>query len=198
MSTLDGIESNSGEPTWEIAQLFPAQGAWSEAEYLALEPSRIVEFDNGFVEVHPMPTLRHQLIVQRLFTQLNAANVGTVLFAPLPIRLWAGKYREPDIVILRSSRMLNLESQPDGADLVVEVVSTGAQNRHRDLVVKREEYARAGIPEYWIVDPEAKSVSVFVLDGEAYDHRATYTVGQKVASVEFESLRIEVNLIFPE
>ena len=46
---------------------------------------------------------------------------------------------------------------PSGADLVMEVVSGGREDRKRDLVTKRRDYARANIPEYWIVDPQDPS-----------------------------------------
>ena len=51
------------EPTWDIAKLFPDQGAWSEEEYLMLPGNRLVEFSHGIVEVLPMPSHAHQLIV---------------------------------------------------------------------------------------------------------------------------------------
>ena len=49
----------------------------------------------------------------------------------------------------------------DGADLVMEIVSE--DDRRRDLEIKREEYAQAGIPEYWIVDPQEEMITVLVL-----------------------------------
>ena len=51
------------DPTWEIAHLFPAQGAWSEEEYLDLPGNRLVEFSNGFLEMLPVPTTSHQALV---------------------------------------------------------------------------------------------------------------------------------------
>ena len=56
--------------------------------------------------------------------------------------------------------------QPDGADLAIEVVSEGAEARERDLETKRAEYARAGISEYWIVDPQESRITVLTLDGQ--------------------------------
>jgi len=59
-----GIDSQRpSSPVWRIATLFPNQGAWSEQEYLALDTNRRVEFDNGFVEVHDLPTDQHQAII---------------------------------------------------------------------------------------------------------------------------------------
>src|ERR1700678_345312 len=61
-----------GEPVWEIAELFPEQGAWSEEDYLALTTNRLVEFDNGMIEVLPLPTLSHQLIAAFIYDLLKA------------------------------------------------------------------------------------------------------------------------------
>ena len=85
------------EPTWDVAQLFPAQGDWSEAEYLALDTNHLVEFSQGYVEFLPMPTLSHQLIVLFLYEALkalvSAAGLGRVVVAPYKVKLWEGKYR---------------------------------------------------------------------------------------------------------
>ena len=54
--------NHSGEPTWDVTRLFPTQGNWSEADYLALDTNQPVEFSHGFVEFLPMPTFLHQRI----------------------------------------------------------------------------------------------------------------------------------------
>ena len=194
--------SQVGQPTWDVALLFPAQGAWSEDEYLALNTNRLVEFDNGRLEVLSMPTLLHQLIVKLLFAKLEAfvasQATGAVLFAPLPVRLWPGKYREPDLTYLRPERMTNLRGQPEGADLVVEVLSEGQENRERDLHVKPKEYARAGIPESRIVDPEAQQISVLSLEGGAYREHGVFRMGQTAESVLLKGFQVCVSEIFTE
>ena len=63
-----------GEPVWEINELFPEQGDWSEQLYLSLSTNRLVEFDNGMIEVLPVPTKTHQLIVAFLFGALNGGG----------------------------------------------------------------------------------------------------------------------------
>jgi Uma2 family endonuclease len=197
-----GAASRVGQPTWDVALLFPAQGAWSEDEYLALHTNRLVEFDDGCLEVLPMPTLLHQMIVKLLFMRLEAfvtaQMTGTVLFAPLPVRLWPGKFREPDLVYLRPERVRNLRGQPEGADLAVEVVSEGEENRERDLDIKPKEYARAGISEYWIVDPETQRVIVLSLDGQTYREHGVFRVGDTAESVLLEGFQVEVSEIFAE
>ena len=161
------IPSRLGEPPWEVALLFPPQGSWTEDAYLALDTNRMVELTNSCLEVLPMLTILHQLIVQFLYVRLEQfvkeSIGGLVLMAPCPVKLFDGTYREPDIVYLAANRDVDRNRYPIGADLVVEVVSEGADARKRDLETKRNEYARAGIAEYWIVQPESRSVTVLEL-----------------------------------
>lgn len=161
------------EPAWEIAHLFPAQGQWSEEEYLALDSNRLVEFSDGFIEVLPVPTTTHQLIAGYLYELIIALvrehSLGMVLFAGIRIRLWPAKYRQPDIVFMHHKHEDRIgEEYWDGADLAIEVVSRDTKDRHHDLVTKRREYARAGIGEYWIVDPQKERITVLRLQGKRY------------------------------
>lgn len=161
------------EPTWEIAHLFPTQGDWSEDEYLALDTNRIVEFSNGRLEVLPMPTTSHQMMAAYLFTLLQAFaqthDLGTALMAALPIRLWRGKFREPDVVFMLKEHAGRIGEQFwKGADLVMEVVSGDSKGRRRDLVEKRRDYAKGRIPEYWIVDPREERITILRLAGDRY------------------------------
>src|SRR5258708_2536414 len=83
--------SKRGQPAWELAMLFPAQGHWSEEEYLALDTNHIVELVNGHLEVHPMASLAHQLILKFLFRCFDdfatLHKLALVLFAPFPVRI---------------------------------------------------------------------------------------------------------------
>src|SRR5438132_10469412 len=79
------------EPTWEIAELFPRQGNWSEEEYLALPDNRLLELSDGFLEVLPMPTTSHQALVAYLYglflSFVSERDLGKVFFAPIRLRL---------------------------------------------------------------------------------------------------------------
>lgn len=189
----------TGEPVWEIAHLFPSQGAWSEAEYLGLETNHLVEYEHGAVEVLAMPGERHQrivlLLLQMLAAHVQQRQLGVILMAPFPIRLWPGKFREPDIVFMRAGNDHRRHEQFwDGADLVVEVVSPDDPNR--DLVVKRDEYARAGIPEYWIVEPRLRTVTVLVLEDGEYKGRGVFAAGEQAVSEVIEGFAVDVAALF--
>lgn len=189
-----------GEPTWEIAQLFPAQGTWSESEYFALETNRRLEFSHGYLEFLPMPTVLHQRIAAFLYDALRAfiigLNLGEVLFMGTRVRLWAGKYREPDVLFMSAAHADRItEEYWDGADLVMEVVSAGDEARRRDLTQKREEYAQARIPEYWIVDPELGQITVLTLDDQTYVVHGEFKQGEQATSKLLPGFAVDVSSI---
>jgi Uma2 family endonuclease len=190
-----------GEPVWSLATLFPSQGDWSEEEYLALSAEHPrVEFSDGFLEVLPMPTDRHQVVLTALLIVLLAFAQrvgGRVRPAGLRVRLRAGRYREPDLVFLTAERLhLRGEAFWSGADLVVEVVSGSAEDRVRDCVTKRREYAEAGIREYWLADPERETLTVLKLDGERYVEPGVFARGDAATSASFEGLTLDVSGVF--
>jgi len=183
------------EPAWEIANLFPAQGHWSVEDYLNLDTNHLVEFSHGHVEVLPMPSDRHQAIVGYLLMLLSALARklgGSARTAPLRVQLWEGKIREPDLLFLASAQdPRRQEAMWMGADLVMEVVSPDDPNR--DLVEKRVEYAQAGIPEYWIVDPRTELILVLQLDGDRYVEHVRAERGETATSAIYPDLVADVS-----
>ncbi len=187
------------EPAWEIAHLFPAQGRWSEEDYLALSTNHLIEFAHGYIEVLSMPSIPHQRIVRALFKLLEQFilehTLGEVLFAPVRVQLWPGKYREPDIVFIGKGYGDRYREQFwIGADLVIEVISP--DDRNRDLIQKRQEYAQAGIPEYWLVDPEHQTLTVLSLRNERYVVHGAFSSSEQATSPLLEGFTIAVSTIF--
>jgi len=189
------------EPTWEIAYLYPPQGTWSEWDYMQLRPNRVVEYDHGYVEIHDVPSQSHQLVLAYLYQALlafvTAHKLGLVLFAPLRVKLWEEKFREPDIVFMSAENAARRdEDYWLGADLVMEVVSEGAENRERDLEKKRHDYAQAGIPEYWIIDPQEGRLTVLKLDGNIYAVHGEFTSGDTATSALLPDFGVQVDAVF--
>jgi Uma2 family endonuclease len=75
-------------------------------------------------------------------------------------------------------------------------VSGNKEDRRRDLVTKRKEYARAGIPEYWIVDPREERVLVLRLEGKCYKIHGDFSKGQAASSVLLPGFSVDVNELF--
>ena len=199
---LKQIEHNKpkiGEPVWELARLYPAQGYWTEEAYLNLETNWLVEYDNGILEVLDMPSHYHQDIVGFLYILfrlwIRANNIGYVVFAPMPLTVFTGKYREPDLLFSFDSPDTRDSLRLTRADLVLEVVS---RDRTRDFVTKREEYAATGIPEYWIVDPKHQEIHVLVLEHTNYVTRGVFGRGQIATSALLQGFEVNVSQLFDE
>ncbi|TWU01571.1 Uma2 family endonuclease [Neorhodopirellula pilleata] len=198
MSSLPSSRPLAPEPTWAVAHLFPPQGEWTENEFFALHGNRLIELVDGNLEVLPMPTWLHQLIVKFLVRAVESASggFGEVLDAPLPIRLFEQNIREPDVMYFApGSEPQDPRGYPSRVDLAMEVVSEGVEAARRDYEDKRRDYARAGIPEYWIVDPEQERVTVLVLDENAYRVHGEFRPGDTASSVLLPALMIDVSQV---
>lgn len=175
------------------------QGLWTEEQYLKLtDRSRLlVEFTNGVIEFLPMPTDNHQVILLFLYDLLRtcvSGMGGKVLVAALRLQIRPGKYREPDILLVRDAHDPRRQNRFWlGADLVVEVVSP--DDPERDTVEKVTDYAEAGIPEYWIVNPEAETITVLMLQGEAYATHGVFRRGESAGSLLLEGFSVDVNAV---
>jgi Uma2 family endonuclease len=184
-------------PEWQARQVFPVRYPCTEEEYLALDYNRLLEYSDGFLEVLPMPTIFHQLILKFLCWELDVfvttRKLGTVVPAPYAVRLRRGKEREPDIMFIKSEHESGIgKDYCTKADLVIEIVSES--NRRHDLVTKRGEYADAGIPEYWIVDPEEETITVIVLKPrrKTYVEHGVYSKGERAESKLLPGFGVDV------
>lgn len=187
-----------------LPELVPSQGGWDEEEYLWLtdRSNRLIEFTDGYIEVLPMPTRKHQTILRLLifaFLGHLQPRGGNALFVPFRLRLSQGKFREPDLLALLDTH--DARSQERywlGADLVLEVVS--ADKPERDLVEKRREYAEAGIPEYWIVNPFTETITVLVLRAgradEGYAEHGIFGRGERATSSLLAGFDVDVDAVF--
>ena len=81
-------------------------------------------------------------------------------------------------------------------DLVVEILSPST--RQRDETLKRERYARAGVREYWIVDPESRRVAVHVLEGGQLERVAEHAEGEMASAEVLPGFRLALERLFRE
>lgn len=195
--------SEPGEPVWEVANLFPRQGYWTETEYLRLTESYNwpMELNDGNLEILPMPTLKHQrilLLIYRLFWQfVEQHQLGEVQIAPIPIKFGPKHYREPDLMYLSKTTLSAIKGNyPHTADLVLEVISDSQPDRERDMITKREVYAEAGIAEYWLVDPKHKRITVLTLERDKYIVHGEFAPGTQAASALLSGFTVDVQAVF--
>lgn len=187
-----------------LREALPPQGAWSDEEYLWLtdRARRRVELANGRIELLPMPTRAHQILLLFLYRVFHAhvqqaPRPGIVITSGLRMRVRAGKFREPDLLLLRDrADPRNQDRFWLGADLVAEVVSP--DDPSRDLVVKRADYAEAGITEYWIVDPRVETVTILKLAGSDYVQHGVFRRGDTATSALLDGVSVDVTALFDE
>jgi Uma2 family endonuclease len=180
-----------------LSEILPPQGQWTEEQYLLLTDhrNRLIEFTDGLLEILPLPTDKHQSILKFLFLlffRVVEVPGGTVQFAPLRLRVRSGKFREPDLMLLLSATDARRQDRFWlGADLALEVVSP--DKPERDLVEKRLDYAEARVSEYWIVNPQTETVTVYQLNGDVYIEAGLYHRGETCASVLLPALSVAVS-----
>jgi len=197
------MRTPEGKLVWQAEgleiDLLPLQGLWTEAQYLRLtdQTNHFIEFTDGYVEVLPMPTRKHQAISRFLFLAFLTfvqPRGGTVFYAPLRVRISAGRFCEPDLVLLLDvNDPRNQNAFWLGADLVVEIVSP--DHMERDTNIKRTEYAEARIPEYWIVNPEEETITVLKLTDSTYVAHGIFRRGDIATSSLLQGFTVSVHAV---
>jgi Uma2 family endonuclease len=161
-----------------VALTKPA-GSWTYDDLLSLpDDGKRYEIIEGELCEMPAPSWNHQLIIMNLLlllAPLVQALGGKVVPSPLDVFFQGADPVEPDIVVLLpGSRAIGGGRGVEGApDLLIEVLSPS--NRAHDLLTKRALYGRAGVREYWIVDPTHRTVEILTLDRDALHTRQTAT-----------------------
>jgi Uma2 family endonuclease len=145
-----------------------------------------------------MPSQVHQAIILYILQVLRqfvlARGLGVVSFAGLRVKMSDDKFREPDVVFMRKQNDHRRNNDYwEGADLVMEVVSS---NREHDLVTKRREYAEAGIPEYWIIDPQLRTITVLTLVDRQYVQHGIFADDVRAQSVLLPGFEVAVVEVF--
>ena len=175
----------------------------SYEEYLALpDDGRIVEWVDGEIIRHMPTTPLHQnvviFLIKLLSSYIDRLNLGHLLAAPVEVRLWPdGPAREPDVLFIGRERLGQLTERrfEGGPDLVVEVVSPGSVTI--DRVDKFLEYERAGVSEYWLIDPDTETVEQYRLAGDSYELAIKAQTGE-LRSFAVSGFEIPVRALFDE
>jgi Uma2 family endonuclease len=188
--------SQIGQPTMEILSLFPKQGEWTEYDYFRLpETNRIIELSEGRLIISPSPTPKHQDISARLFflfaNYVFSRNLGKVVTAPMDTRLYEGVVRQPDIEFMSNEHLDRITNIWGVPDLVVEILSEGTAKEDKED--KFKEYQRAGVPEYWIVDPFNQSIEVYTLQKRTYKLFGKWGLGEIAKSKLLDGLEVSVD-----
>jgi Uma2 family endonuclease len=139
-----------------------------------LPEGTLAELINASLYMSPAPTSDHQRIVGKLYRILASFaednDLGEVFLAPFEVYLDEhSNVVEPDIVFVSRQRahLIQRSGLHGAPDFVIEILSSS--NSRHDKVIKKELYERFGIAEYWIVDPETKDTTGYVLKNGRYE-----------------------------
>lgn len=139
--------------------------SWNYARWSQLpDDGNRYEVIDGVLYLTTTPSFFHQWIVSRitrmLQTQIEDTGAGIVAFAPIGLLMPGCDPVQPDIIVVRSEdRGMIHDRRINGVPaLIVEVLSPS--NAEKDTAIRRAVYARAGLPEYWIVRPAERDVIV--------------------------------------
>ena len=158
-----------------------------------------LELIEGEIVVTPAPAPLHQVIAHRLAVMLDQAidpvDFGVIMQSPLDVFFEDHTVVQPDLAVLLRNRMDRFGPQKvEGApSLAVEILSPSTSARDRE--VKRELYARHGVPEYWLVDHDARTVTVFSDPREGRFHTETLASTTAV-SATIPGLSVDLKALF--
>ena len=179
----------------------PPQGSWTYDDYAALpEDEHRYEIVNGVLVMAPAPSPEHQEIVLEiasyLRTHVKLAGLGRVFPAPIDVDLGPKNVFQPDVVVVLNAHLDRVAAKKivGAPDLVVEVVSPGSGVM--DRIAKYAVYARAGIPEYWIVNPLRQTIEVSVLEDGEYHSLGVFQRQDLLPSRVVSGLPVRVEQFF--
>lgn len=155
------------------------------------------EIIDGELFVSPAPRVRHQDVAGYIFAVMRMfveeQPIGRVFMAPTDVVFDDRNVVEPDIVYIANERrgILNEKNIGGVPSLLVEVVS----NSRMDRVRKRDLYAKFGVDEYWIIDPEADRVEILLRDGNHYAPPIIQETGS-LSTTQIPDLKIHLARVF--
>ncbi|MEO8956970.1 MAG: Uma2 family endonuclease [Ktedonobacteraceae bacterium] len=179
----------------------PRQGQWTYSSYAALTgEGQHYEIVDGVLYMTPSPSWSHQEIVGRLFrylsTYIETANLGGVFVAPIDVELSPDNVFQPDVVVLLKTGREKLKGRHivGPPDVIVEVVSPGSATMDRHD--KYQAYAKAKVPEYWIVEPGTQTVELLVLTEERYRSLGVFQGKAILPSSVLPGFEVQVDQFF--
>jgi len=175
---------------------------YTYSDYLQWDDDKRRELIDGVPYLMAAPNWRHQEISGNLYDQFKAFLKGKpckVYYAPLDVRLNADTLDDtvvqPDLIIVCDHSILDKASCKGVSDMVVEILSPS--NPRYDKITKFNRYLKAGIREYWIIDPEERTLAVNILNNDNYITHI-YTNDETAPVNVLEGCNIDLSEVFAE
>ena len=168
-------------------------------DYASLPDDERYELIDGELMPMPSPKVIHQLLIFSIGSPLREfvirLSLGKVIPSPIDVILSDFNIVQPDIIFVSNARSHIIDDYIHGApDLVVEILSPSTADY--DRTVKRELYERYGVPEYWLVDPYAKTITILRLGADGYNVHAVYGEGDALSSPTLAGFSLNLSELF--
>lgn len=154
----------------------------------------------GELYMTPGPTTTHQRILFKLAQILNnhtsKYDKGEVMIAPVNVVLSMTDVVQPDIIFVSQKRLniITKKNVVEAPDLVVEILSERTETI--DRIKKKELYEEHSVKEYWIVDPDAKTIELYAFEENKLVLKKTAKLGEKLTSLLLNQFVLEVSDVF--
>lgn len=120
------------------------------------------ELVSGELVVTPAPAPLHQMILVALYDRigpyLHGNRAGRILWSPADLALGEDEILQPDLFVLPASLPRRFRTWSEVSSLLLAIEVLSPSTARYDRIVKRRRYQRGGVPEYWIVDPDARVI----------------------------------------
>ncbi len=168
-------------------------------DFMKLPDGVRAELIEGEIFMSPSPREIHQRVASNLHYSLRSfvepRGLGRVYVAPFDVHLPSGDIVEPDLIFVSAANRHIIQDWIRGVpDLLVEIVSP--EGMERDRIVKRGLYERNGVPEYWIVETETRTVEILTRPGGRYAPHGYFEESDTIDSRVLDGLALPVQEIF--
>ena len=192
-----------------IESVKPVKPKLAYEDYARLPDDERYELIDGELITMLSPKEIHQKVLKLAagwFLAVEASGLGTFYFAPFDVILSNFNVVQPDIIFISNARSgiifisnarsgIITEDNVRGApDIVVEILSPSTADY--DRTIKRELYERYGVPEYWLVDPYAKTITILRMGADGYNVHAVYGEGDTLVSPTLAGFALDLGELF--
>ena len=195
------MSATLAEPRSKIIKRLPQPKLLTYDDYARLTPSDSgnYELHNGKIIFMPSPLSPHQNMSMNLSVEMGSfirqCKLGKLLAAPMDVRFTPNDVVQPDLLFVSNEKLDRIKRIVEGApDLVIEIKSDG--NTATDMSYKKYLYETSGVEEYWIVYPNKKTISIYLLIEDELRFQRTLTLADTLKSLVLSGFEMPIAAVF--